>query len=759
MLDQLRPDCILLEGPPDAQDLLTWAGHAQMSPPVAILIYAADDPARAVYYPFASFSPEWNTIRWARANRVPLRFCDLPQSNRLAIDIAEEETVEAKAETESPTVTIKLPEQPSEAVVLIRNDPLGELARAAGFDDGERWWEHVVEHRRGEGAEADIAMFAVICEAMGALREKNEFGRQDDPLREAYMRRTMRDAEKGGFNKIAVICGAFHAPALANPIDRKKDDDVLLKGLPKIKTAATWVPWTHDLLTMRSGYGAGVHSPGWYEHVFNHDSLILERWMTRIARLFRDEDIDCSSAHVIESVRLANALAAMRTRPIPDLSDIADAARSVFCHESDAPMQLIGRKLLVGDVIGEVPDETPQVPLQQDLARLQKSLRLKPEALEKQIELDLRNENDLARSQLLYRLRLLGINWGTQQSSGARSKGTFKEPWRLRWDPHFAIRLIQAARYGNTVKDAASGIVRSQLIESPNDLAALARLLDVLLLADLPEALDALLRQIDTVAAIAADVAVVMDALPPLARAARYGTVRQTNTELLGDTIAGILPRIIAGLPPAVGNLNDDAAAMFSTRIIAVNESVALLTSTAEASDASPEQTADPSARMLDFKNDWMETLDHLLHLPNTHGQIQGKSARLLFDAGKLGAAEINIALSLALSRAAEPAHAAAWLQGFLEHSGLILIHDPKLLSTIDNWVGAIQQDTFDAILPLLRRTFSTFAAPERRQIGQQLAKGKSMVADGNQDNETPIDEARARRVIPILKLILGIKS
>ena len=27
---------------------------------------------------------------------------------------------------------------------------------------------------------------------------------------------------------------------------------------------ATWIPWTYDRLSMWSGYGAGVHSPGWY---------------------------------------------------------------------------------------------------------------------------------------------------------------------------------------------------------------------------------------------------------------------------------------------------------------------------------------------------------------------------------------------------------------------------------------------------------------------------------------------------------------
>jgi hypothetical protein len=507
--------------------------------------------------------------------------------------------------------------------------------------------------------------------------------------------------------------------------------------LPKIKTAATWVPWTYELLTMASGYGAGVRSPGWYEHVFAHDSLVLERWMTRIARMLRAEDIDCSSAHIIESVRLAHALSAMRARPLPDLTDIADAARSVFCHDSDAPMRLIARKLLVGDSLGQVPDSAPQVPLQQDLTRLQKSLRLKPEALEKTIELDLRNETDLARSHLLHRLRLLGIDWGTPKAAGARTKGTFKEPWELRWDPHYAVRIIQAARLGNTVADAACGAVAEQLARSPADLPALAKMLDALLLADLPAALDALLKQIEAVAAVAADVAALMDALPPLARAIRYGTVRQTDTALLSHTVAGVLPRINAGLPPATANLSDDLAAQFAGRIVQVHEAIGLL-------GADVPGTAE-----------WFDALAHIYPSPNTHGQIQGKAARLLFDASRLTADEVATAMSLALSRASSPNQAAAWLQGFLEHSGLILVHDSKLLAVIDDWVGNIPQDTFDAVLPLLRRTFSTFAPPERRQIGAQLAQGKHLAKAVKEPLE--LDEERALRVIPVLKAIFGV--
>src|SRR5262245_66631624 len=96
--------------------------------------------------------------------------------------------------------------------------------------------------------------------------------------------------------------------------------------------------------------------------------------MARVARLMREEDLDVSSAHVIEAVRLAETLAALRDRPLPGLSELNEATRSVFCFGNDLPLQLIYEKLIVGETLGAVPEETPLAPLQQDLARDRKSV-------------------------------------------------------------------------------------------------------------------------------------------------------------------------------------------------------------------------------------------------------------------------------------------------------------------------------------------------------------------------------------------------
>ncbi len=123
-------------------------------------------------------------------------------------------------------------------------DPLAVLAEAAGYDDPERWWEDVVEHR-GVGERDAFAPFTALEEAMGALRETYGVGGRDrDLVREAYMRLQVRAAQREFDDDVAVVCGAWHVPALRQKASVAADR-ALLKGLPKVKADLTWVPWTH----------------------------------------------------------------------------------------------------------------------------------------------------------------------------------------------------------------------------------------------------------------------------------------------------------------------------------------------------------------------------------------------------------------------------------------------------------------------------------------------------------------------------------
>ncbi|MFJ6520917.1 DUF5682 family protein [Streptomyces filamentosus] len=761
-LEAARPEAVLIEGPAEADALVALAADPAMRPPVALLAHAADDPGRAAFWPFAAFSPEWAAIRWALGRGVPVRFADLPAALTLAAEPARDDGGE---------------HAPGADTAAARIDPLAELARAAGHEDPEQWWEDVVELR---GDTDPLAPFEALAEAMTALRERyGHGGHPRDLVREAHMRLRLRDARKEFGDAVAVVCGAWHVPALARRTTVTADR-ALLKGLPRTKTELTWVPWTHRRLARRSGYGAGIESPGWYGHLFSAPDRPVERWMTKVAGLLRESDHPVSSADVIEAVRLADALAALRGRPRPGLAETTDAVRAVLCGGSDVPLGLVRDRLVVGDVLGEVPAAAPAVPLQRDLDRLQRRLRLKPGAEERALDLDLRGETDAARSRLLHRLRLLGVGWGTP-TGGRAGTGTFREPWRLRWEPELHVRVAEAGVWGTTVESAATARAEARALGA-GSLGEITDLAERCLLAGLTGALPAVLGALADRAALDTDAAHLADALPALARALRYGDVRGTDTAALADVAAGLAQRICVGLPPACAGLDADAAAQMRDRVDAVHAAITLLPNPNPNPDSNPDPGPDPNPHLHPTPDPapaptpdlapplpdgplvarWAGVLRRLVRGERVPGIIRGRAARTLLDEGWLSEEETGRAMGLALSPGTPPADAAAWIDGFAggPGGGLLLVHDERLLALLDGWLTGVPAEAFTDVLPLLRRTFGGYEAGVRRTLGELVARGPDAAAPGSAalvpGFAADPDEERADGVLPLLHLVLG---
>ncbi len=710
-LEALKPDCVLVEGPPEADALLGAVLHEGMTPPVALLSYAPDEPGRAVYHPFAEFSPEWQALRWAAAAKVPARFIDLP----VALSLGRERDDEAP----------------------LRADPLTRLAQAAGYADGEAWWNDQVEER-GDGEQ----LFAAIAEAMTALRADAGEDDAHDLLREAHMRQCLRAARKEGFERIAVVCGAWHLPALQADVTAKADAALLKEAqagqAKKLKIACTWVPWTYRHLTRASGYGAGIASPGWYEHLWASTAGDRPRaigWLARVAALMRARDLDCSSAHLIEAARLADTLAALRGRPAPGLDELHEATRTVLTMGDEAVLRFVADALVVGDRFGHVPADVPTVPLQRDLEATQKSLRLKAEALQKTLDLDLRQPNDLARSHLLHRLQLLDLPWGTIAQLGRSSRGSFHEVWTLQWQPEFALRLIEASRWGQTVAQAATAraVERCGEIEK---LAGLAALVDRVLLADLEGAVAAATQALENRAALTGDAAQLLAALPPLANVFRYGNVRQTDAAMVGHLLDGLIVRAAIALPLAGTALDDTAAEALREHLLAAHAAVGLRDGEA--------QTAA-----------WRQALAQLAGLPTAHELLRGLATRLLLDAAVWDGEQVAQQLSLHLSTGAPAADAAAWLDGFLNRNAVVLLHDDAVWRLVDEWLAALSEEHFIAVLPLVRRSFSHFAAGERRDLGTRAARG---AVTAQFTGTADWDDARAVLPLPLLRHLLELQ-
>lgn len=149
------------------------------------------------------------------------------------------------------------------------------------------------------------------------------------------MRRTLRRTLKEGHERVAVVCGAWHVPALRAKVPATRDDRTL-RGLPKTRVAMTWVPWTHGRLAGRSGYGAGsaprlvpppVHGARPADRALAHGRRPRPA-RGGPARLLRARD---------RSRPARRALAALRRRPSPGWTRSPEATRAVLCEGAASP--------------------------------------------------------------------------------------------------------------------------------------------------------------------------------------------------------------------------------------------------------------------------------------------------------------------------------------------------------------------------------------------------------------------------------------
>ena len=483
-----------------------------LRPPVALMAYQSDQPHNSVSYPFAEFSPEWQTLLYAKEHGIEVRPFDLPLSyllaeraqqiaktqaaiaaavedveQKAADDVDDDIEAEAKDDTDDANAAEQEPNsentKSSARPVTTANadadtntdadaatqdsasdgasndstaefsaeieraigDPFEYLAQVEGLSDGEQWWESRIEQRISS---KDI--FQAVELAVTAVREELPAAATSaqDLVREAWMRKELRAAIKDA-NAIAaaraeaeaegeaeaeatvaavdvpassaadssaadaastqrreglivVVCGAWHVPALRNLERYKiKDDQALIKSqtkpFPPNKVGLTWIPWSYSRLSVFSGYGAGITSPGWNHYSFMHPEDDGTIWLSQVASILRKEGHEISVAHVSEAVVLARALVAIRGLTRPSLSELNEAVVTVMGNGDNNILQLIAPKLMIADRLGTVPSNVPMVPLLADITLQQKRLRQNFVVGNKMVDLELSAHAPLVR--------------------------------------------------------------------------------------------------------------------------------------------------------------------------------------------------------------------------------------------------------------------------------------------------------------------------------------------------------------------------
>lgn len=726
-LDVLDPACVLVEGPPEGDELIQYITDPDLKPPVAMLLHASDEASLASFMPFAEFSPEWQAIHWALKHERPVRFIDWPAAISLALQ---------KAARDNPE---SVPPQP-------RADALDLLASAAGYEDGETFWNGLIEQRGASGQEA-LSVFASIETAMTEARTQEGLSPQspDEILRnnqrEAFMRTNIRATLKEVEGNIAVVTGAWHISGLRQAT-KPADDRALVKDLPRLKVEATWVPWTDSRLSAFSGYGAGVISPGWYRHLWSlytrkklpSAEEFASAWQSRTAFKLREEGYSAPTASAIEATRLALGLAALRDLPMPGIAEMREASLAAMCDGNPLPLAMLERKLYIGELVGEIGERVPQNPLARDLTEWQRKTRLKAQDLELEIKLDLRSDAGLLKSTLLHRLNLINVPWGKLLDAQA-GRGTFREVWVIEWEPGYSVSLAEALVYGVTIEQAAGNATLKKARETTS-ITELASLIQRSLVSDLPETAASCLEQLQAVAVNSSDITDLMKAVSPLVRVLRYGTARRLPEDALRSLILSISVEINAGVRMGSRGLDEETTA---ARIAAM-----------EAYDEALRLFGDDG-----LTSSWRNELGKVVDDDQVTSSIAGLSLRRLHDVVAWEPERVAAEFSRHTS-SRQPKESGAFLEGFLRGGSEVLLQDEPLLQLLDAWLCELSETDFTDSLPLLRRSMSSFDTVARRRVLEKVQRGRrqgTSAASPLAPESNPAFEA----ALPLLYKILGL--
>ncbi|MFG2574036.1 DUF5682 family protein [Streptomyces sp. NPDC048481] len=498
LLDEAKPDVLLVELPAEMQEWLPWLGHAQTRAPVALAAVPGDPGSGAgpAFYPFADFSPELAAVRWAARHEVTVIACDLPLADRAWGEGREGR--DGPARGGSPGLA-------------------GALRSRLTGRPGDDLWDRLVE-ATAPGSPPEALRRAALLTGWALRADAAASGGvgELDLRRERWMRSRIAEATADG-GRAAVLVGAFHAPALtAGAADRatapqldpashlgpdsgphRRPDSGPEPGVADDARAASpyedvrgeaagagsvsWItsliPYAYPLLDERSGYPAGIRDPEWQDMVLRAagDPVALEEALTRAAvrvcAELRGLGHPSGPADAREISRLASDLARLRGLPAAGRGELVEAVQTVLTQgEPYGRGRAVARameRVLVGTRTGRPAPDAPRSGLAPAVEAEVAALGLPgpdgPSA-GRELRLDpLRSDLDRRRELLLRRLTVCGVPYGEpKEVVGAGGAEALTSRWEARWTPATAAVLTAAGVRGVTPAQAAEGVLRER---------------------------------------------------------------------------------------------------------------------------------------------------------------------------------------------------------------------------------------------------------------------------------------------------------
>lgn len=514
VIEEWQPRAVLIEGPDTACPLIPAMVDPATKAPFAVY-YSYDDTAGAVsedkekyrcYYPFLDYSPELAALRTGSAQGAQVAFIDLPYGDILA---ASQEGKGMRQEGDKSNY--------NDDYLLSRNDYLQRLCEKAGLRSFDEFWEKYFEL---EGLEQDgetwFGNLLTYCSQARESTPPEQLQEEGCLAREAYMTKKILDkarelageakpgqkavvsAGEQKENRILVVTGGFHTPALAQRLRESILEDLPKKLVSAKDQGVYLMPYSMEAADALNGYASGMPFPGFYQEIWEHVQEAdrdhsdkehpVQEELTRMAlpysravldmivatgKAVRRAEGSASTYDEICACSMVEGLSALRGKPQPGAYELQDAVLACFVKgeynlSTDEPMRLL-RRQMTGKRVGQLCPDAGEPPVLQDFRAQCKRYGLQTSTtLENEVTLSVFSKKKHRQmSMFFHRLLFLQASYarrvkGPNLQTG-RDRNLMREIWKYKWNAQAMAALIDASVYGGSVEDAAKGLLSERL--------------------------------------------------------------------------------------------------------------------------------------------------------------------------------------------------------------------------------------------------------------------------------------------------------
>lgn len=710
LIDSVRPDVLLVEGPSEANDLLPALLDEQTRPPVALFIHntvSGSDAGARCFVPFAAMSPEWVALREGKRLGIATRFIDLPFKNRQSL---------LEQGSEGTDLTLEPPLNDDRP--LARGDAMAGLLALSDCADFEQWWARYFES--GVAYAEPSTFFADLLQLGHYLRA----GSASDALthaREAHMAAAINQARAQG-QRCLIVCGAFHCHGILDLLD-----EPTAEPLPGTEASGVHlVSYSLQRLNATAGYAAGIPDCAYQARVWS--ILTRRRELAGDAQLdaqaslapellgeLRRRQLPASLIDVIEGVTMAQRLAALRGYRAGRLEFREALLSTLLKNQRDGaelPLLEAIDQFLAGDEVGRLPPGLPVPPLVADFRQQCRRLRLPRGAgvsVERVLEL-YRSPLHREQSRLLHRLASLEVPYASRLAGPRFSSGQdlarVREVWSIRWQPETEALLTERSHYGARLLDAATARCRERMATARREGRECVSLLIDALCMGLHELLAALLDQVAGWLQQARDLSALCRGLHLLDAARHARTAFEGDgLEALDGLLALCFQRICLILP-RLANWPDESQHELLDALAEMLKLVVLQTPGCDAAS-------------------FYEALQLLL-AGKPAPTLAGLAQAALLEAGQLTVAQVADGIRTAGAQVLLDAEVPGrFLTGLLKVARYRLLQESELQRCMGEVMQGWDEQTFLQALPGLRLAFTQYSP---RQL---VSLAKALQTDG----------------------------